>query len=151
MYDISSQLPTVPSINSAFGHLFRLRKIQASMRRHFQRRENSADIDQFAHGQWSDTIKSSLDLWRKEIPLYGNRSAPFGYLQPSWMKKLYDYSVVILMQEKRWFLSPDDVQLILKAVTEVCLSFRKYQEARQAMCYTWSAVSNPRLLLPNLC
>jgi len=141
MYNLSNQIPSSISVDSAFHHLFRLRKIQADIRRHWEQMGENTQLSGSDNDQWRTAVKFRLDDWRQDIPLFANRSAAFGYLQPSWMEKLYDYTVVLLMQEKRSSLSVNDVQVILAAVTEVCLSFRQFQEEGQVMCYTWSAVS----------
>ena len=57
------------------------------------------------------------------------------------MAKLYDYSILVLMEEKRNFLDHEGTQEIFSAVVEVCLKFRQFQEEGQVMCFTWSAVS----------
>jgi hypothetical protein len=140
MHRLSGQLP-ISVRDSAFNHLFSLRKVQASIRRRWEKIGNSSQLHNPINQDWVASTKSKLALWREAISLHGDQSGPFGYLRPLWMKKLYDYSVVMLMQEKRWYLSPEDIQLILEAVTEVCLSFRQVQEEGHIMCYTWPAVS----------
>lgn len=57
------------------------------------------------------------------------------------MTKLYDYSILILMEEKRNFVDQDGTEDIFAAVVEVCLKFRQFQEEGQVLCFTWSAVS----------
>lgn len=57
------------------------------------------------------------------------------------MTKLYDYSILILMEEKSSFLDQDGTEDIFSAVVEVCLKFRHFQEEGHVMCFTWSAVS----------
>lgn len=56
------------------------------------------------------------------------------------MTKLYDYSILILMEEKSSFLDQDGTEDIFSAVVEVCIKFRHFQEEGQVMCFTWSAV-----------
>ena len=56
------------------------------------------------------------------------------------MTKLYDYSILILMEEKRNFLDHEGTEEIFSAVVEVCLQFRRLQEEGHVMCFTWSAV-----------
>jgi hypothetical protein len=89
-----------------------------------------------------DLLKKALDAWRKDIPRYGLEGGPCTYLHPLWMANLYDYSVIILMQEKRDRLKCKDIEDVLCAIVEVCLNFRQLQEDGQVMCYTWSAVSS---------
>lgn len=62
------------------------------------------------------------------------------------MTKLYGYSILILMEEKRNFLDHEGTEEIFSAVVEVCLQFRRLQEEGHVMCFTWSAVSCPRLV-----
>lgn len=57
------------------------------------------------------------------------------------MTKLYDYSILILMEEKQNFLDHEGTEEIFSAVVEVCLQFRRLQEEGHVMCFTWSAVS----------
>lgn len=57
------------------------------------------------------------------------------------MTKLYDYSILILMEEKRNFLDHEGTEEIFSAVVEVCLKYRRFQEEGHVMCFTWSAVS----------
>ncbi|KAJ5819322.1 hypothetical protein N7474_004913 [Penicillium riverlandense] len=123
--------------NPALSHLFRLRKIQANIRR---LRENQPRRCLLENDDHSSSIKSALDVWRQDIPRYGSEIGPCGYLHPVWMAKLYDYSVLILMEEKRDFLEHDGTEDILSAIVEVCLSFRRLQEEGHVMCYTWSAL-----------
>lgn len=124
--------------NPALSHLFRLRRIQANIRRS---RENKLRRRfEYTPGS-SSSLKSALDIWRQDIPLYVTENAPCGYLHPIWMTKLYNYSILILMEEKRSILEHDAAEDILSAVVEVCLNFRLLQEEGHVMCYTWSAVS----------
>lgn len=60
------------------------------------------------------------------------------------MQKLYDYSLLILVEGKQDFNETDGTEDILPAIVDVCLSFRKLQSEGHVMCYTWSAVSGPR-------
>lgn len=57
------------------------------------------------------------------------------------MQKLYDYSLLILVQGKRDFNEMDGTEDILAAIVDVCLNFRMLQDEGHVMCYTWSAVS----------
>lgn len=57
------------------------------------------------------------------------------------MTKLYDYSILILMEEKRNFLDHEGIEDIFSAVAEVCMKYRNFQEEGQVLCFTWSAVS----------
>lgn len=58
------------------------------------------------------------------------------------MTKLYDYSILILLQEKRNFLDHEGIKEIFAAVVEVCLKFRQFQEEGHVLCFTWTAVSS---------
>ncbi|KAJ5161808.1 hypothetical protein N7492_007200 [Penicillium capsulatum] len=123
--------------NPALGHLFRLRKIQANIRRS---RESSRW--QFAEEKnaFNSSLKSALNIWRQDIPRYGTANVSCGFYHPSWMTKLYDYSILILMEDKHNFLEEEGVQNIFAAVVEVCLKFRWLQEEGHVMCFTWSAL-----------
>lgn len=57
------------------------------------------------------------------------------------MTKLYDYSILILMEEKRNFLDHEGIEDIFSAVAEVCMKYRDFQEEGHVLCFTWSAVS----------
>lgn len=57
------------------------------------------------------------------------------------MTKLYDYSILILMEEKRNFLDDEGIEDIFSAVAEVCMKYRDFQEEGHVLCFTWSAVS----------
>lgn len=127
-------MPSSSGTSKALRHLFKLRKIQSNIRRHWDEprpQQESSD----------SLLKSELTAWRDEIPRYSIGGSPSTYLHPLWMANLYDYSIIILMQEKRRRLKDEDIEDILSASVEVCLSFRRLQEEGQVMCYTWSAVS----------
>ncbi|KAJ5767363.1 uncharacterized protein N7511_004979 [Penicillium nucicola] len=87
----------------------------------------------------SSSFKSALDIWRQDIPRYGSNNVQYGYLHPMWMRKLYDYSLLILMEGKRNFVE-DGVEEFLAAIVDVCINFRILQEEGHVMCYTWSAL-----------
>ncbi|KAJ5693791.1 hypothetical protein N7536_004203 [Penicillium majusculum] len=129
--------PTI-STNPAISHLFRLRKIQANIRRS---RENRARHPSARYSKdHSSSFKSALDRWRQEIPHYESDNDQHGYLHPIWMRKLYVYSLLILMDEKRDFIEMDGTEEILATIAEVCLNFRLLQEEGHVMCFTWSAL-----------
>ncbi|OQE89842.1 hypothetical protein PENNAL_c0013G07110 [Penicillium nalgiovense] len=129
--------PTL-STNPAIRHLFRLRKIQARIRRS---RENRARNPLARHGKgYKSSFKSALDRWRQEIPHYESDNDQHGFLNPTWMRKLYVYSLLILIDEKRDFIEMDETEEILATIAEVCLNFRLLQEEGHVMCYTWSAL-----------
>ena len=133
-------MPSSSSTSTALRHLFRLRKIQADIRRQWR--------GESGQPRPNDTmLKSALDTWRNEIPRYGVEEAPSTYLHPLWMANLYDYSVIIMMQEKRDSLQPGDIEDVVSTSDEVCRNFRRLQEEGQVMCYTWSAVSFPHAVL----
>ncbi|EAW07362.1 fungal specific transcription factor domain-containing protein [Aspergillus clavatus NRRL 1] len=136
MFTISNEVPSLSTSNTALSHLFRLRKIQADIRRYWHQTQEAESEE--VHRD--DLLKSALDTWRKDIPRYGLEGAPCTYLHPLWMANLYDYSVIILMQEKRHRLKFKDIEDVLCAIVEVCLNFRQLQEEGQVMCYTWSAL-----------
>ncbi|THC92917.1 hypothetical protein EYZ11_007613 [Aspergillus tanneri] len=126
-------MPSSSSTSTALRHLFSLRKIQAKIRRCWDGSPgNQASNDAL--------LKSALDTWRKDIPRYSIEDNPSTYLHPLWMANLYDYSVIILMHEKRHRLQHEDVEDVLSAIIEVCLNFRRLQDEGQVMCYTWSAL-----------
>ncbi|KAJ5245311.1 hypothetical protein N7489_005407 [Penicillium chrysogenum] len=128
--------PTL-STNPAIRHLFRLRKIQARIRRS---RENRARNPHARHDKgYNSSFKSALDRWRQEIPHYESDNDQHGFLHPTWMRKLYVYSLLILIDEKRDFIEMDGTEEILATIAEVCLNFRLLQEEGHVMCYTWSA------------
>lgn len=124
--------------NPALGHLFRLRKIQSNIRRSLERSrwQFSGEKDDF-----NSSLKSALNIWRQDIPRYGAANVSCGYFHPNWMTKLYDYSILILMEEKRNFLDHEGIEDIFSAVAEVCMKYRNFQEEGQVLCFTWSAVS----------
>lgn len=62
------------------------------------------------------------------------------------MTKLYDYSILILLEEKRNFLDHEGIEDIFSAVAEVCMKYRNFQEEGHVLCFTWSAVSIHSLL-----
>ncbi|KAJ5858778.1 hypothetical protein N7534_004055 [Penicillium rubens] len=129
--------PTL-STNPAIRHLFRLRKIQARIRRS---RENRARNPLARHGKgYNSSFKSALDRWRQEIPHHESDNDQHGFLHPTWMRKLYVYSLLILIDEKRDFIEMDGTEEILATIAEVCLNFRLLQEEGHVMCYTWSAL-----------
>lgn len=66
------------------------------------------------------------------------------------MLKLYDYSILILMEEKRNFLDHEGIEDIFSAVAEVCTKYRTFQEEGHVLCFTWSAVSILLLFLLDL-
>ncbi|PLN80665.1 hypothetical protein BDW42DRAFT_201207 [Aspergillus taichungensis] len=69
VYSLRNEVPSSSSTSTALRHLFRLRKIQADIRR--QWREESGQP------RPNDTmLKSALDTWRNEIPRYGVEEAP---------------------------------------------------------------------------
>lgn len=135
MYTLSNQMPSSSSTNSALRHLFSLRKIQAQIRRQREGSPQSQDAS-------DSLLKSALDTWKQDIPRYGIEDSPSTYLHPLWMTSLYDYSVIILMQEKRHRLQHEDFEDVLSASVEVCTNFKCLLEDGQVMCYTWSAVSS---------
>ncbi|PKY07614.1 hypothetical protein P168DRAFT_302507, partial [Aspergillus campestris IBT 28561] len=68
VYSLGNEVPSSSSTSTALRHLFRLRKIQADIRR--QWREVSGQQ------RPNDTmLKSALDTWRNEIPRYGVEEA----------------------------------------------------------------------------
>jgi hypothetical protein len=130
---LSNEIPGSTSTSASLRHLFRLRKLQSNIRRYWaDPTRNLCPNDA--------SFKLELDAWRQDIPQYFVEGAPSTYLHPLWMTKLYDYSVVILMQGKRKNLKHEDVDDVLSAGVEVCLNYRRLQEEGQVMCYTWSAV-----------
>lgn len=138
MCTLGDTLQPTLSTNPAISHLFRLRKIQANIRRS---RENRARHPSARYSKdHSSSFKSALDRWRQEIPHYESDNDQHGYLHPIWMRKLYVYSLLILIDEKRDFIEMDGTEEILATIAEVCLNFRLLQEEGHVMCFTWSAV-----------
>ncbi|KAF9884836.1 ERAD-associated protein [Aspergillus nanangensis] len=130
---LSNEMPASSSTNKALKHLFRLRKIQWNIRQSL--------AEEPPQQESSDKLfRSELAAWRQEIPQYGIGGSPSTYLHPLWMANLYDYSIIILSQEKRHRLKYDDIEEIVSAGIEVCINFRRLQEEGQVMCYTWSAL-----------
>ncbi|KAF7592784.1 hypothetical protein BBP40_012466 [Aspergillus hancockii] len=86
------------------------------------------------------SFRLELDAWRQDIPQYVVEEAPSTYLHPLWIAKLYDYTIVMMMQVKRKNLKQEDINDILSAGVEVCLNYRRLQEEGQLMCYTWAAL-----------
>ncbi|KAJ5738651.1 hypothetical protein N7493_001806 [Penicillium malachiteum] len=123
--------------NPALGHLFRLRKIQANIRRSLER--SRWQIPE-GKGSRNSSLKSALDVWRQEIPQYGTSNVSCGYYHPNWMTKLYDYSILILMEDKHNFLDHEGTEDIFAAVVEVCVKYRRLQEEGHVLCFTWSAL-----------
>ncbi|KAI9932077.1 hypothetical protein MW887_009583 [Aspergillus wentii] len=136
MHSFSNDMPPSNS-NTALSHLFQLRKIQANIRRYWDktpRRYDSTETHQDA------PLKTALDSWRKDISRYGLDNAPYGQHHPLWMANLYNYSVIILIQEKRGCLRNQDIEYAFSAIVDVCISYRRLQEEGQVMCYTWSSL-----------
>ncbi|KAE8371381.1 hypothetical protein BDV26DRAFT_298846 [Aspergillus bertholletiae] len=129
----SNEIVNVSNTSTALQHLFRLRKIQANIRRYWDEPTDSQNSN-------DRSFKLALDDWRKDIPQYSVEDAQRTHLDPLWMTKLYDYSVIILMQGKRKHLLREDLDDILSAGVEVCLNYRRLQEEGQVMCFTWSAL-----------
>ncbi|KAJ6031948.1 hypothetical protein N7540_002680 [Penicillium herquei] len=107
--------------NPALGHLFRLRKIQANIRRSLERSRWKISEGK---GVRNSSLKSALDVWRQEIPQYGTSNVSCGYYHPNWMTKLYDYSILILMEDKHNFLDHEGTEDIFAAVVELVYQFR---------------------------
>jgi hypothetical protein len=124
--------------NPALSHLFRLRKIQANIRRSLERSRWQLGERKDA---FSSSLKLALDVWRQDIPRYGMVDVSCGYYHPNWMAKLYDYSILILMEDKHNFLDHEGTKEIFAAVVEVCMKYRRLQEEGHVLCFTWSAVS----------
>ncbi|KAJ5627637.1 hypothetical protein N7490_009865 [Penicillium lividum] len=123
--------------NPALSHLFRLRKIQANIRRSLESSRWQLTEQKDA---LSSSLKSALDVWRQDIPRYGTANVSSGYYNPNWMAKLYDYSILILMEDKHNFLDHEGTEEIFGAVVEVCIKYRRLQEEGHVMCFTWSAL-----------
>ncbi|KAF5857680.1 hypothetical protein ETB97_005437 [Aspergillus alliaceus] len=133
IHTLSNEIPDASSTSAALRHLFRLRKIQANIRRYWDGPPDYQDSD-------DTSFKLALDAWRKDIPRYSVEDARSTHLHPLWMTNLYDYSVIILMQGKRKNLEHEEIDAILSAGIEVCLNYRRMQEEGQVMCFTWSTV-----------
>ncbi|KAJ5774728.1 hypothetical protein N7457_009624 [Penicillium paradoxum] len=137
MCTLGDTLQPTLSTNPAISHLFRLRKIQANIRRS---RENRSQNPSRYGKSYSSLFKSALDRWRQEIPSYESDNDQYGYLHPIWMRKLYVYSLLILIEEKQDFIEMDGTEDILATIAEACHNFRLLQEEGHVMCYTWSAL-----------
>ncbi|KAE8384162.1 hypothetical protein BDV23DRAFT_191943 [Aspergillus alliaceus] len=143
IHTLSNEIPDASSTSAALRHLFRLRKIQANIRRYWDGPPDYQDSD-------DTSFKLALDAWRKDIPRYSVEDARSTHLHPLWMTNLYDYSVIILMQGKRNNLEHEEIDAILSAGIEVCLNYRRMQEEGQVMCFTWSTVHvHMRACLPS--
>ncbi|KAI2707263.1 hypothetical protein CBS147332_6917 [Penicillium roqueforti] len=138
MCTLGDTLQPTLSTNPAIRHLFRLRKIQASIRRTRENRPRNP-LARYGKG-YTSSFKSALDRWRQEIPHYELDSDQHGYLHPIWMRKLYVYSLLILIEEKGDLIEMDGIEEILATIAEVCLNFRLLQEEGHVMCFTWSAL-----------
>ncbi|KAJ5488185.1 hypothetical protein N7453_011639 [Penicillium expansum] len=138
MCNLGDTLQPTVSTNPAISHLFRLRKIQARIRRSRENRPRNP-LTRYSK-DYSSSFKSALDRWRQEIPHYESDNDQHGYLHPIWMRKLYIYSLLILIDEKRDFIEMDGTEEILATIAEVCLNFRHLQEEGHVMCFTWSAL-----------
>jgi hypothetical protein len=139
MCTLGDTLQPALDINPALSHLFRLRKIQANIRRSRESWPcNPLVLDDKSH---RSSFKSALDNWRQDIPQNALTNVQCGYLHPIWMQKLYDYSILILVEGRRDFNDMDGTEDILAAIVDVCLNFRMLQDEGHVMCYTWSAVS----------
>ncbi|KAJ5096728.1 hypothetical protein N7456_007449 [Penicillium angulare] len=126
-----------PNINPALAHLFRLRKIQTNIRRSVERARWQISEEKDA---LNSSFKAALDVWRQEIPRYGTPTVSCGYYHPNWMTKLYDYSILMLLEDKHNFLDHEGTEEIFSAVVQVCLKYRRLQEEGHVMCFTWSAL-----------
>ncbi|KAJ5089343.1 hypothetical protein N7532_008027 [Penicillium argentinense] len=137
LFELGDSVQPPTQTHPAISHLFRLRKIQTNIRRSLEssRWQFSEEKDAFC-----SSLKLALDLWRQDIPRYGTDKVSCGYCHPNWMTKLYDYSILILMEEKRNFLDQEGTDEIFSAIVEVCLKFRQFQEEGHVMCFTWSAL-----------
>ncbi|CAG8923943.1 unnamed protein product [Penicillium salamii] len=137
MRTLGDNLQPALDIDPALSHLFRLRKIQANMRRsrEIQSCEDLVDIK-----SRRSLFKPALDSWRQDIPQNALTNVQCGYLHPVWMQKLYDYSLLILAEETKNFEEMDEIKDTLLAIVDVCHNFRMLQEEGQVMCYTWSAL-----------
>lgn len=140
---LGETLQPAADIGSALRHLFQLRKIQANIRRS----RESWPCNVYARHDKSNrsSFKFALDRWRQDIPQNALTNVQCGYLNPIWMQKLYDYSLLILVEGKRDLNETDGLEDTLPAIVDVCLNFRKLQSEGHVMCYTWSAVSATRL------
>lgn len=90
----------------------------------------------------NSSIKSALKVWRQDIPRFSKANVDSGYYHPNWMTKLYDYSILMLMEEKQNFLDQEETEDIFAAVVEVCMEYRRLQQEGHVLCFTWSAVSD---------
>ncbi|CAG7924445.1 unnamed protein product [Penicillium olsonii] len=137
MCALGDNLQPAQDVGSALSHLFRLRKIQANMRRS---RENRSCEDLGDVKRHRSLFKPALDRWRQDIPQNTLTNVKCGYLHPVWMQKLYDYSLLILGEGARTFEEMDEIRDTLVAIVDVCHNFRMLQEEGHVMCYTWSAL-----------
>ncbi|KAK9852040.1 Fungal transcriptional regulatory protein [Penicillium brevicompactum] len=138
MCSLGDTLQPALGINPALSHLFRLRKIQANIRR-----SREALPCQDLVGDFKSRLslfKPALDSWRQDIPQNALKNVQSGYLHPIWMQKLYDYSLLILGEGTREFTEMDGMKDMVAAIVDVCLNFRMLQEEGHVMCYTWSAL-----------
>lgn len=139
MCSLGDTLQPALGINPALSHLFRLRKIQANIRRSREALPCHDLVGDFKSRL--SLFKPALDSWRQDIPQNALNNVQCGYLHPIWMQKLYDYSLLILGEGTREFTEMDGMKDMVAAIVDVCLNFRMLQEEGHVMCYTWSAVS----------
>ncbi|KAF7718185.1 Fungal Zn(2)-Cys(6) binuclear cluster domain-containing protein [Penicillium ucsense] len=121
----------------AWNHLFRLRKIQNKIRKLSEQSRWQIFEDK---NVLSSSLKSALFIWKQDIPHYGTPSSSGGFRHPDWMRKLYDYSILLLMEERENFFNLEGTGDIFAAVVEVCVQFRRLQGQGHVMCFTWSAL-----------
>ncbi|KAJ5247103.1 hypothetical protein N7468_002086 [Penicillium chermesinum] len=126
-----------PSTNPALSHLFRLRKIQSKIKRSLEGSQWQLFEDRHAINA---SIKAALKIWRQDIPRFSKANVEGGYYHPNWMAKLYDYSILMLMEEKQNFLDQEGTEDIFAAVVEVCIEYRRLQAEGHVLCFTWSAL-----------
>ena len=138
MRTLGEAIKPPPSTNPALSHLFRLRKIQSKIRRSLEKSRWQFFEERHAA---NSSMKSALKIWRQEIPRFSKTDVDSGYYHPSWMTKLYDYSILMLMEDKHNFLDQEETEEIFAAVVEVCIEYRRLQEEGHVLCFTWSAVS----------
>lgn len=125
-----------------FEHLFQLRCIQSKIRHYNRKLKNLDPSDQFR--EWTRTrLKEELHLWKDSIHSVTNGSTPGSliYHNPNSLVKLYDYSLSILMQDQPDMMGIEDLQQLMRACGEACMTFRESQERDSVIYWTWSAVS----------
>lgn len=101
-------------------------------------------MDQSGHGhpEQKKALHAELNVWRSTIQEVSDENDPSVNHQPKTMMKLYDYCLCILYEDDLFSLQTRNLETVLLAASEACLSFRNIQEAFGMTYFTCSAVSH---------